>query len=172
MSRNVAWHFAARSTSSSDPAHLQRELEQLDGELKHSVLTCERFPQNLRNIEYNYKISEWETARTETPIKLPVEGYVQSDPKYAKDKDNLTRWFPAGWSPVLNGLRADPAYKEWALRIDMCRCLACLPSPQQGAKRKVQALFLINGGGRRRRGASPCPDRGFCAGGGASRRRR
>ena len=122
MSRNVAWHFKASwmcpdnlvVTTASDPAHLQRELEQLDEELKKSVLTCERYPQNLRNVEFNYKISDWINARTDTPIKLHVEGYIQSDTKYAKDRDNLNLWFAANWSPVQNGLRRDSAYMEWA----------------------------------------------------------
>ncbi len=103
MSRNVAWHFTARwtcpdhlvATTASDPAHLQRELEQLDEELKKSVLTCERSPQNLRNVELNYKISDWINARTDAPIILHVEGYIQSDTKYAKDRDNLNLWFAA-----------------------------------------------------------------------------
>jgi hypothetical protein len=157
MSRNVAWHFKARwkcpdnlvATTASDPAHLQRELEQLDDELKKSVLTCERYPQNLRNVEFNYKISDWLNARTDTPIKLHVEGYIQSEPKYAKDRANLNLWFDANWSPVQNGLRKDPAYMEWAKGDPAYRHVQVFGTPgvaKAGRKRKDTAESASSAG--------------------------
>jgi hypothetical protein len=102
------------ATTSSDPIRLRDEQLQLDTELKRLVLEAERCPQNLRNIELKYKHSDWELARTKTPICLPIEGYIQSMNHKALDLDNLNLWFNANWSPVLDQLRRNPTYKAWA----------------------------------------------------------
>ena len=102
------------ATTSTNPIRLRDELLQLDTELKRLVLEAERCPQNLRNIELKYKHSDWELARTKTPICLPIEGYIQSINHKALDLDNLKLWFNANWSPVLDQLRRNPTYKAWA----------------------------------------------------------
>ena len=119
--RKTAWRFSAVwtfpghmvATTSTDPCRLQHELQQLDTELRSLVLEAERKPQYLRNIELKYKLSDWELARTKTPIHLPVQGYIQSQNHYSIDLDNLKLWFNANWSPVENQLRKDPTYLAW-----------------------------------------------------------
>ena len=99
--RKAAWRFSAVwtfpghmvATTSNDPIRLQHELRQLDTELSSLVLEAERKPQYLRNIELKYKLSDWELARTKTPIiHLPVQGYIQSQNHYSIDLDNLKLW--------------------------------------------------------------------------------
>ena len=102
------------ATSSTEPSRLQRELLELDTELKRLVLERQRFPLYLRNIEFKYKLSDWELARTKTPIHLPVQGYVQSDKNFSKELHNLKAWFDANWSPVENQLRRDQTYLAWS----------------------------------------------------------
>ena len=120
--RKGAWLFSAVwtfpghmvATSSTDPVLLQNELRQMETEMKRLVLQAERFPPNLRNIELKYRLSDWELARTKIPMRLPVQGYIQSKKKYSIDFDQLNRWFNANWSPVENQLRRDPTYLAWA----------------------------------------------------------
>ena len=120
--RKGAWRFSAVwafpghmvATSSTDPILLQNELRQMETEMKRLVLQAERFPPNLRNIELKYRLSDWELARTKIPMRLPVQGYIQSRKKYSIDFDQLNRWFNANWSPVENQLRRDPTYLAWA----------------------------------------------------------
>ena len=88
--RKGAWRFSAVwtcpghmvATTSTDPARLQRELLELDTELKRLVMERQCFPLYLRNVEFKYKLSDWELARTRTPIHLPVQGYIQSQHKH------------------------------------------------------------------------------------------
>ncbi len=83
--RKGAWRFSAMwtfpghvvATASTNPILLQRELQQMEIEMKRLVIQAESFPPNLRNIELKYSLSDWELARTTTPIKLPVQGYIQ-----------------------------------------------------------------------------------------------
>ncbi len=56
---------------------LQRELQELDIELKCLVRESRRFPLYLRKVELKFKLSDRELARTKTRIYLPVEGYIQ-----------------------------------------------------------------------------------------------
>ena len=120
--RKGAWRFSAVwtcpghmvATSSTDPSRLQRELLELDTELKRLVLERQRFPHYLRNIEFKYKLSDWELARTKTPIHLPVQGYIQSNKIFSKDLHNQKAWFDANWSPVENQLRRDQTYLAWS----------------------------------------------------------
>jgi len=83
-------------------------------ELKHLVQKAEGFLPNVRNIELKYSLADWELARTKTPIRLPVHGYIQSKHNFSIDLYNLNRWFSANWSPVHNQLRRDPTYTVWA----------------------------------------------------------
>ena len=120
--RKGAWRFSAvwtfpghvAATASTDPIVLQRELQEMEIEMKSLVMQAESFPPNLRNIELKYSLSDWELARTNTPIKLPVQGYIQSKHNYSIDLDNLNRWFGANWSPVDGQLRTDTTYLAWA----------------------------------------------------------
>ena len=100
---------ATNSTDSSSD-----ELLNLDKELTSLVLNNKRRPQYLRNIELKYKLSDWELARTKTPICLPIQGYIQSEKTYSIDLYNLNLWFNANWTPVLDQLRRNPTYKAWA----------------------------------------------------------
>ena len=102
------------ATTSTDPARLQLELQELDTELKRLVTERQGFPLYLRNVEFKYKLSDWDLARTKTPIHLPVEGYIQSKDNYSKDLHNLKAWFDANWSPVENQLRRDQTYLAWS----------------------------------------------------------
>ena len=97
-------------TNSTDSSSLRDELLDLDKELTSLVLNNKRRPQYLRNIELKYKLSDWELARTKTPICLPIQGYIQSEKKYSIDLDNLKLWFNANRSPVLDQLRRNPTY--------------------------------------------------------------
>ncbi len=120
--RKGAWRFSAVwtfpghvvATASTDPIILQRELQEMEIEMKSLVMQAESFPPNLRNIELKYSLSDWELARTNTPIKLPVQGYIQSKKNYYIVLDNLNRWFGANWSPVDGQLRTDTTYLAWA----------------------------------------------------------
>ena len=120
--RKTAWRFSAVwtfpghmvGTTSTDPSRLQHELRQLDIQLKRLVMEAERLPLYLRNIELKYKLSDWELARTKSPIHLPVQGYIQSKNHYSIDLDNLKLWFDANWSPIVDQLRKDQTYLEWA----------------------------------------------------------
>ena len=109
------WTFPGNivATTSTDPILLQNELQQLDAELKRLVLEAIRLPQKLRNVELKYKLSDWELARTKTPIIMPIHGYIQSENNYSIDLDNLKLWFNANWSPVVNQLRRDTVYMAW-----------------------------------------------------------
>ena len=88
--RKGAWHFSAVwtfpgyvvATTSTDPILLQRELQELEIEDKDLVMQAESFPPNLRSIELKFSLSDWEIARTKTPIILPVQGYIQSKHNY------------------------------------------------------------------------------------------
>ena len=80
--RKGAWRFSAVwtvpgylvATAFTDPILLQRELQEMEIEMKNLVMQAESFPPNLRNIELlKYSRSDWELARTKTPIKLPVK---------------------------------------------------------------------------------------------------
>ena len=120
--RKGVWRFSAVwtcpghmvATTSTEPARLQRELQELDTELKRLVTERQGFPLYLRNVEFKYKLSDWDLARTKTPIHLPVEGYIQSQDSYSKDLHNLKAWFDANWSPVENQLRRDQTYLAWS----------------------------------------------------------
>ena len=119
--RKGAWRFSAVwtfpghmvATTSTDPVLIENELQQMETEMKRLVLGAQRFPLYLQNIQLKYKLSEWELARTKTPIRLPVEGYIQSKKQRAIDYDNLKVWFDANWSPVENQLRRDATYLAW-----------------------------------------------------------
>jgi hypothetical protein len=100
------------ATTSTDPSRLQTELREWDNELKRLIMEAERRPQ-LRNIDLKYKLSDWE-ARTKTPIRLPVQGYIQTANHTFIDFDHLNLWFTANWNPVLQQLRRDQTYKAWA----------------------------------------------------------
>jgi hypothetical protein len=112
---SAMWTFPGNivATTSTDPILLQNELQQLDAELKRLVLEAIRLPQKLRNVELKYKLSDWELARTKTPIIMPIHGYIQSENNYSIDLDNLKLWFNANWSPVVNQLRRDTVYMAW-----------------------------------------------------------
>ena len=120
--RKGAWRFSAVwtfpghmvATTSTDPTSLQRELLQLDTELTRLVIERERFPPFLKNVELKYKLSDWELARTKTPIHLHVQGYIQSVSKHAVEFDNLKLWFDANWSPIDYQLRRNQPYLAWS----------------------------------------------------------
>ncbi len=120
--RKGAWCFSAVwtfpghvvATASTDPILLQSELRQMETEMKRLVLQTPTLPLYIRNIELRYKRSDWELARTEFPIRLPVQGYIQTKNHYSIDFHQLNRWFNANWSPVENQLRRDPTYLAWA----------------------------------------------------------
>jgi hypothetical protein len=120
--RKATWSFSAVwtfpghvvATTSIDPIHLQNERQQMEIEMKRLVQQAEGFPPNVRNIELKYSLADWELARTKTPIRLPVHGYIQSQHNFSIDLYNLDRWFSANWSPVDNQLRRDPTYTVWA----------------------------------------------------------
>jgi hypothetical protein len=119
--RKGAWRFSAvwtfpghmAATTSTDPSHLKRELQKMETEMKRLVLGAQKFPLYLRNIQLKYKPSDWELARTKTPIHLPVHGYIQSDKQRAIDYYSLQSWFDANWIPVENQLRRDATYQAW-----------------------------------------------------------
>ena len=77
---SAVWTFPGHvvATTSTDPILLQRELQELEIEIKGLVMQVESFPPNLRSIELKFSLSDWELARTKTPIKLPVQGYIQT----------------------------------------------------------------------------------------------
>ena len=102
------------ATRSTDPILLQRELQEVDVELKRLVMERQVFPLYLGNVELKYKLSDWELARTETPIRLPVQGYIQTEKNFSIDLHNLNVWFDANWSPVENQLRRDQTYLAWS----------------------------------------------------------
>jgi hypothetical protein len=81
--------------------------------MKRLVLGAQTFPLLLRNIQLKYKLSDWELARTKTPVRLPVQGYIQTQNHYSIDSENLRLWFDANWSPVENQLRRDATYLAW-----------------------------------------------------------
>ena len=54
----------------------------METEMKRLVLGAQKFPLYLRNIQLKYKLSDWEVARTKTPIHLPVQGYIQAQNNY------------------------------------------------------------------------------------------
>ena len=78
--RKGAWRFSAVwtfpgdmvATISTDPIVLQNEVRQMETVMKRLVLQAERFPLNLRNVQLRYLLSDWELARTKSPIQLPV----------------------------------------------------------------------------------------------------
>ena len=119
--RKGAWRFSAVwtfpghmvATTSTDPSRLKNEIQQMETEMKRLVLGAQRFPLLLRNIQLKYKLSDWELARTKTPIIMPIHGYIQSENNYSIDLDNLKLWFNANWSPVVNQLRRDTVYMAW-----------------------------------------------------------
>ena len=119
--RKGAWRFSAVwtfpghmvATTSTDPGLLQNEQQQMETEMKRLVVGAQKIPLYLRNIQLKYKLSDWELARTKTPIRLPVQGYIQSKKQRAIDYDNLKNWFDAHWSPVENQLRRDATYLAW-----------------------------------------------------------
>jgi hypothetical protein len=55
------------------------EVRQMEVEMKCLALVAQRFPLHLRNLQLKVKISDWELARIEIPICLPVQGYIQSE---------------------------------------------------------------------------------------------
>ena len=120
--RKATWSFSAVwtfpvhvvATASTDPVLLQNEMQQMEFEMKRLVLEAEGFPPNVRNIELKYSLADWELARSDTPIRLPIHGYIQSKNHFSIDLYNLNRWFSANWSPVDNQLRRDSAYRAWA----------------------------------------------------------
>ena len=79
--RKSAWTWSAVwtlpgnlvATASTDPVRLQNELLELDEELKKILLEDKRLPQNLRNIELKYKLSDWELARRKHPYVCQSE---------------------------------------------------------------------------------------------------
>ena len=87
----------------------------METEMKRLVLGAQKFPLYLRNIQLKYKLSDWEVARTKTPIHLPVQGYIQAQNNYSIDSENLNLWFNANWSPVENQLRRDATYQAWVI---------------------------------------------------------
>ncbi len=98
--RKGAWRFNAMLTcpghivvaTATDSIVLQNELRQIENEMKRLELQTEKFPLYLRNKELKYKHSEWELARTNIPIQLPVQDsqeYIQSQNYYSIDPDNL-----------------------------------------------------------------------------------
>ncbi len=72
----------------------------METEMKRLVLGAQKFQLDLRNIQLKYKLSDWELARTKTPIHLHVQIYIQSDKQRAIDYEGLKVWFDANWSPV------------------------------------------------------------------------
>jgi hypothetical protein len=106
--RKGAWRFSAVwtfpghmvATTSTDPSRLKKELQQMETEMKRLVLGAQKFQLDLRNIQLKYKLSDWELARTKTPIHLHVQIYIQSDKQRAIDYEGLKVWFDANWSPV------------------------------------------------------------------------
>jgi hypothetical protein len=80
--RKGAWRFSAVwifpghmvATTSTDPSRLKKELQEMETEMKRVVLGAQKFPLYLRNIQLKNKLSDWEVARTKTPIHLPVQG--------------------------------------------------------------------------------------------------
>jgi len=110
------WTFPGHvvGTTSIDPILLQNERQQMEIEIKRLVQQAKGFPPNIRNIELKYSLADWELARTKTPIRLPVHGYIQSKHSFAISLYTLNQWFGANWSPVENQLRMDATYLVWA----------------------------------------------------------
>jgi hypothetical protein len=112
---SAVWTFPGHIVATTDPSHLKKELKQMEAGMKRLVMGVQKIPLYLRNIQLKYKLSDWELARTkpETPIHLPVQGYIQSDKQRVIDYDSLKSWFDANWSPVENQLRRDATYQAW-----------------------------------------------------------
>jgi hypothetical protein len=110
------WTFPGHvvGTTSIDPILLQNERQQMEIEMKRLVQQAKGFPPNIRNIELKYSLADWELARTKTPIRLPVHGYIQSKHSFSISLYTLNQWFGANWSPVENQLRKDATYLVWA----------------------------------------------------------
>ena len=111
---STVWTFPGHmvATASTDPVLIKNELQHVETEMKRLVLGAQRFPLYLRNIQLKYMLSDWELARTKTPIRLPVEGYIQSKKQRAIDYDNVTeqlrartRWKAASGKQRVKGER-------------------------------------------------------------------
>jgi hypothetical protein len=46
-------------------------------EYEMSPLVQQHIPQQIKNCEFKIKLSDWESARKETPFRLPIAGYIQ-----------------------------------------------------------------------------------------------
>ena len=128
MTRKAAWHFSTECTltdpaepalvpDTADSRQKENELQHLDQVLKRLLMTSPRLPlpKNIQSIELKYKLSDWDLARTQLPIKLSVQGYYQAAAHRTMDRDNLNAWLTAEWSPVEGGLRQNKSYKAWAV---------------------------------------------------------
>ena len=110
-----AWSFSAVWRFPEDTVGQQsQDLSLMDSALGCFVLELESCPQYLSYFEFKYSLSDWEVARTERPIRVPVSGYLQIDRNRAIDSDNLKNWFIADWRPVHRGLRRNETYSAWA----------------------------------------------------------
>jgi hypothetical protein len=104
--RRAAWRFDALwavleqlvgSTALTDRKCL---LEELDSLFKRDLVERPTFPTYTSYVELKFKLPYLEVVLTNACIKLPVTGYIQSDPTNKIDSGNLVRWFEANWSPV------------------------------------------------------------------------
>ena len=110
-----AWSFSAVWRFPEDTVGQQsQDLSLMDSALGCFVLELESCPQYLRYFEFKYSLSDWEVARTDRPIRVPVSGYLQIDRNRAIDSDNLKNWFIADWRPVHHGLRRNETFLAWA----------------------------------------------------------
>ena len=114
--RKGAWRFDSLWTL---PAHIIGStsftdqnciLSELDSAFKRDVVERPEFPNNIRNVEMKYKLSDLEVAFNNPPNQLPVTGYIQSEPQHKIESGNLLRWFASNWSPVVGQLGRDDPY--------------------------------------------------------------
>ena len=117
--RNGSWHFQSlwEFPGSLPITHANTSgwLVAVDSAIRRDIIERTTCLSLLRSAQLKYKLSYLHLALTKSPMTLPVSGYIQSEAHRAVDRDQLLRWFPSNWSPVLGKLGQNEAYRNWLL---------------------------------------------------------
>jgi hypothetical protein len=113
-----------------------------DSAIMHDLLGRTARPSHLRSVQLKYNLSDLQFALNKAPVLFPVTGYIQSTVHRAVDRDQLLRWFPATWSPVLEKLGQNTEYHKLMLPDPEHRhvqwfCESAVAVPRQTSKIKV-----------------------------------
>jgi hypothetical protein len=99
--RRAAWRFdalwedPAQLVGSTALTYIKCLLEELDSPLKRDSVKRLTFPTYTSYVELKFKQSDLDVVLTNACTRLPVTGYIQSDPNYKIDSGNLVCWFEA-----------------------------------------------------------------------------